>query len=286
MKANKTFFTLVVSLLLAVTAFAQESTSKQINKIKRDSDYLYAEATMETAEEALSVARELLMQQVQEYIGEKEKLSQAKDVLVKNVNAKSESISMMRGTMYRMFVYVKKSDIEAVKNVTAINTATNTTTVVVEQPVPPVPAPEKPVKQEVVEVVEETVVVVEEPVLEEPHAEEIVTEVVESQGEPVTETGLPVWQQQAISDLLECADITAVKAKLNRMKAEYKVKKYGTPNNCPNANEAYWVFFNADGSVNTVLGTGATDRISFRDMQLTSLDKYKGMNALWFNFAK
>ena len=61
MKANKTFFTLVVSLLLAVTTFAQEPTSKQINKIKRDSDYLYAEATMETAEEALSVARELLM---------------------------------------------------------------------------------------------------------------------------------------------------------------------------------------------------------------------------------
>ena len=277
MKANKTLFTLVVSLLLAVTTFAQESTSKQINKIKRDSDYLYAEATMETAEEALSVARELLMQQVQEYIGEKEKLSQAKDVLVKNVNAKSESISMMRGTMFRMFVYVKKSDIEAVKNVTAINTATNTTTVVVEQPVPPVPAPEKPV-----EVVEQEVVVQ----VEEPVAQEVAVEVVESQGEAVTDTGLPAWQQQAISDLLECADATAVKAKLNRMKAEYKVKKYGTPNNCPNANEAFWVFFNADGSVNTVLGAGATDRISFRDMQLTTLDKYKGMNALWFNFAK
>ena len=277
MKANKTLFTLVVSLLLAVTTFAQESTSKQINKIKRDSDYLYAEATMETAEEALSVARELLMQQVQEYIGEKEKLSQAKDVLVKNVNAKSESISMMRGTMFRMFVYVKKNDIEAVKNVTAINTATNTTTVVVEQPVPPVPAPETPVKvveQEVVEVVEG------------PVAEEVAVDVVESQGEAVTDTGLPAWQQQAISDLLDCADATAVKAKLNRMKAEYKVKKYGTPNNCPNANEAFWVFFNTDGSVNTVLGAGATDRISFRDMQLTTLDKYKGMNALWFNFAK
>ena len=277
MKTNKTLFTLVVSLLLAVTTFAQESTSKQINKIKRDSDYLYAEATMETAEEALSVARELLMQQVQEYIGEKEKLSQAKDVLVKNVNAKSESISMMRGTMFRMFVYVKKSDIEAVKNVTAINTATNTTTVVVEQPVPPVPAPEKPV-----EVVEQEVV----EVVEEPVAEEVAVEVVENQGEALTDTGLPAWQQQAISDLLDCADATAVKAKLNRMKAEYKVKKYGTPNNCPNANEAFWVFFNADGSVNTVLGAGATDRINFRDMQLTTLDKYKGMNALWFNFAK
>lgn len=260
MKVNKTLFTLAVSLLMVATAFAQESPSKQINQIKRNSSYLYAEATMETAEEALAVARELLMQQVHEYIGEKEKLSQAKDVLVKNVNAKSESLSMMRGTMFRMFVYVKKSDIEAVNNVTTINTTTNTSTVIIEQPVPPVPAPETSIE------------------IEEQDAEV-------SQGEPVADTGLPVWQQQAISDLLGCADAAAVKAKLNRLKAEYKVKKYGNPSNCPNANNVFWVFFNEDGSVNTVVGTGDTDRINFRDMQLTTLSKYKGMNALWFNFA-
>lgn len=274
MKANKTLFSLVVSLLLAATAFAQESPSKQINLIKRNPAYLYAEATMETADEALEVARELLIQQVQEYIGEKIRFNQAKDVLVKNVDAKSESLSMMRGPMYRMFVFVKKSDIEAVDNAIAINTVTNTSTIVVDQPVPPVAAPEE-APDEDYEEYEEYVEDYDEPVIE----------VEVNQGKTVTDTGLPVWKQQAIDDLLECADVSAVKAKLNRMKAEYKVKKYGTPNNCPNVNEAYWVFFNADGSLNTVVGNGY-ERINFRNMQYTTLDNYKGMNAIWFNFAK
>lgn len=269
MKANKTLFTLVVSLLLVATAFAQESPSKQINMIKRNPAYLYAEATMETPDKALEVARELLMQQVQEYIGERLRFNQAKDVLVKNVNAKSESLSMMRGPMYRMFVYVQKIDIEAVDNVTAINTETSTSTVVIDQPVPPVAAPEE---------------TPDEVYIEDLYYDEPVIEIEVNHGESVTDTGLPIWKQQAIGDLLECADVTAVKAKLNRMKAEYKVKKYGTPNNCPNVNEAYWVFFNADGSVNTVVGNG-TERINFRNMQYTTLDNYKGMNAIWFNFA-
>jgi hypothetical protein len=275
MKASKTLFTLVVTLLLAATAFAQESPSKQINQIKRNNAYIYEEATAETAEEALDMARELLMQRVQEYVSEKDKLNLTKDVLVKNVNAKSETLSMMRGTMYRMFVYVKKNDIEAVKNVTAINVVDNSTTVVVEQPLPPVPAPE-------------TSMDVEKPT-EKPAEKPAVKPVVvasENTGTPVSETGLPAWQEQAINDLMNCADMTAVKAKLNRLKAEYKVKKYGVASNCPNADQAYWVIFNADGSLNTVIGAGSGDRVNFRDKTYTTLGNFKGGDALWCNFAK
>lgn len=279
MKASKTLFTLVVTLLLAATAFAQESPSKQINQIKRNNAYIYEEATAETAEEALDMARELLMQRVQEYVSEKDKLNLTKDVLVKNVNAKSETLSMMRGTMYRMFVYVKKNDIEAVKNVTAINVVDNSTTVVVEQPLPPVPAPETPV-----EPVEDVEMPAEKPA-EKPAVKPVVV-ASENTGTPVSETGLPAWQEQAINDLMNCADMTAVKAKLNRMKAEYKVKKYGTAANCPNADQAYWVIFNADGSLNTVIGAGSGDRVNFRNMTHTTLGNFKGMDALWFNFAK
>ena len=175
-----------------------------------------------------------------------------------------------------MFVYVKKSDIEAVSNVTAINREDNSTTVVIEQPLPPVPAPETPAEP-IVETVEK-------------HAEKPTVKPVvaasKNSGTPVSETGLPAWQEQAINDLMNCTDMTAVKAKLNRMKAEYKVKKYGTAANCPDADKAYWVIFNADGSLNTVIGAGSGDRVNFRDMTYTTLGNFKGMDALWFNFAK
>ena len=275
MKNSKTLFTLVVSLLLAATSFAQESPSKQINQIKRSPMYLYAEATMESAEEALSVARELLMQQVQEYVSTKPGLSQAKDVLVKNVNAKSESLSMMRGTMFRVFVYVRKTDIEAVDNATALNTGTQAAEVMVEQPVPPVPAPERPAERPVAETTPEP----------ETPAEEVATQVV-PEATAVASADLPAWQLQAINDLLNCSNSADVKAKLNRMKAEYKIKKYGTPDKCPNAKESFWVIFDQNGSVNTILGTGDNERINFRNMQYSTLDQFKGQEALWFNFAK
>ena len=136
----------MTSLLIGISTFAQESPLKQINQIKRDNSYLYAEATMENADDALDVARELLMKQVLEYVESNPKLSQSKDVIVKNVNANSASLSMKRGPMFRIFVYVKKSDIEGVRNATALNTIDGTSKVVVEQPVPPIPVPEKPAK--------------------------------------------------------------------------------------------------------------------------------------------
>lgn len=272
MKANRIFLTLVASLMLATMAWAQESPSKQINQIKRNSSYLYAEATLESPEEALSAARELLMQQVTEYIGTKMKFMDAKDVLVKNINAKCESLSMMRGTMHRMFVYVKKSDIEAISNATALNTATNTTKVIVEQSIPPIPAPERSVDP------------VEEADDEQDYGSTSTT--YSSQGEAVESNDLPAWQLQAINDLMECQDVSAVKAKFNRLKAEYKLKKYGTPDKCTSVNDAFWVIFKQDGSVATVLGPGSSERVSYRDMHYSTLDNYKGHNALWFNFAK
>lgn len=270
MKANKAILMLLTSLLMAATALAQESPSKQINQIKRNSAYLYAEATMETPEEALSMARELLFQQVKEYISTNRKLNDADNVLVKDVNAKCETLSMMRGTMHRLFVYVKKNDIESFNNATAINNTTNETKVVVEQPLPPIPAPEKPKPEKTI--VEEPIVQIDEPE--------------ETPATPAATPNLAAWQQQSIDDLLKCSNVNEVKAKFNRMKAEYKLKKYGTPDKCTAPNDVFWILFNEDGSVNTVLGPGDNDRVNFRNMRSSSLNDFKGKNALWFKFEK
>lgn len=314
MKVNKLLFSLLMGLLISTTAYAQESPSKQINQIKRDNSYLYAEATMENADEALDVARELLMRQVLEYVDTNRKLSQSKDVLVKNVNANSASLSMKRGTMFRIFVYVKKTDIEGVKNATALNTTDGTSKVIVEQTTPSVSAPD-PVK--VVEKAEKTPITkTEEKVTEKQpivNAEKPIEEIQpapKADGQPVSkveepvmepqtsiaetkeesvekvEVEMPAWQAQAIKDLIGCSDMASAKAMLNRMKAEYKIKKYGTPNNCPNPDKAYWIIFGDNGAVNTVLGPGSAERVNFRDMQQSTLDDYKGMEALWFNIAK
>lgn len=263
------------ALLMGFSAMAQ-TTSKQINQIKRSPLYLYAEATMESEEEAQSVAYELLLQQVQEYIASSQMLSAADNVLIKDVKTKGESLSMMRGEMHRVFVYVKKYDIEAVTNTVAVNNNTNTA----------VNLPAQGMTNTTQNTSMPTVTETPAPT---PKASQ--TQPQQQQQPAATTTGkvespLTGWQQMAMVSLLECPDMTSVRAKLNRLKAEYKIKRYGNADNCPSAADAYWAIFDSNGKLVTILGPGTTQRIDYKNMQYSSLSEYKGMNALWFNLAK
>lgn len=279
-KSIKKISLLAFSLLLATMAVAQQSNSKEINKIKRSTSYLYAEATMESEKDAYEVANELLLQQINEYIASKRKLNNASNVLIKDLQAKSESLIMMRGEMHRVFVYVKKSDIEGVENY--VNVAHSAS-----------PAEVVPTMPGASETVEEA--------SEEVPSDEVAQDAVattgttaSSQSNPMptpvpgtkVQNPLPSWQQDAMNQLLECGDIAAFRAKLNRMKAEYKIKRFGTPDKCPSVANSFWAIFDTDGRLVTILGTGESIRIDYRVMQNSSLDVYKGRTALWFTFSK
>ena len=252
-------------------------TSKEINKIKRSSSYLYAEATMDTEQEAADIAYELLMKQVEEYIASKRKLSEADNVLIKDIKSRSEQLNMMRGEMHRVFVYVEKNAIEGVENTTVVNNASGAT-VAINSPVQPTPKPTpKPTSHPSTSTLPPPTSTLHPPTsdLQPPTSD------LQPQPSP-----LPAWQQQAVADLLDCADLAAVRAKLNRLKAQYKVKRFGTADHCPNAAEACWAIFDDQGILLTILGPGTNTRLDYRSMRESSLEAYKGMNALWFNFAK
>lgn len=59
------------------------------------------------------------------------------------------------------------------------------------------------------------------------------------------------WQKNTIEALLECLDVTAIRAKLNRMKAEYIIKRYGTVENCKRIGP----LLGLNGRFVTILGT-------------------------------
>ena len=131
----KKILTTLMSIAFVSLLSAQEaSVSKQINQIKRNTQYVYSEATMENESDAMEMAYELLIEQVQEYVASKKKLNSSENILIKDIKTKSESISMMRGTMHRVFVYVKKSDIEGVVNTTVINSDSGVTIKVSDSP--------------------------------------------------------------------------------------------------------------------------------------------------------
>lgn len=226
------------------TVFAQESDTKKINSIKRNNQYIYAEATMSTEAEAYQIAEELLTTYINEYIETKKKLSQAENVIVKDVTGKCDKIQMRRGEMYRVFVYVKKSDLIPADNVVTF--------------VKPEAVPEP-------------------------------SEIDEPSGEDVSDETLKLnvaWQQAVIDELLATSSLTEVKAMLNRLKAEYKVKRYGNYDECNNPATCFWLIIDGNGSVQTVLGPGVDQRANFKTLQYDSLKNYSGSNAIWFTLSK
>lgn len=106
----------MVVWVLTTLSQSVEEQKRQINTIKKNSSYIYAEATLENEQDALDLAQELLYQRINEYIATKKKFRDAKETVVINQNYASEQIKLPRGNMYRAFMYVKKSDIIPTEN--------------------------------------------------------------------------------------------------------------------------------------------------------------------------
>ena len=252
---TRRLFALCMAVLLALPALCQESDNKKINKIKRDNQYLYDESTMKDPQEAYESAMVLLNQRIDEYVKTKKKFKSSDNIIIKDIASKSERIQMPRGELTRVFVYVKKSDIIPAENSTMRENA--------GKKEDPEPEPDK-LKSEVTPITP---------------AGDVIS------GDASLRLSTP-WQQEVIDQLLACTTLIEAKALLNRQKAEYKVKRIGSRDNCRNAADCFWVVGDAGGSLVTVLGPGSTERTNFRTLQRDALENFGDATALWFIMAK
>ena len=242
-----------MAVLISIPVLSQESDSKKINKIKRDNQYLYAEATMKDAQEAHNTAIELLNGYIDEYVQTKKKFKSSDNIIIKDIEKNSQKIQMKRGEMVRVFVYVKKSDIIPAENSTMRQNAgkqEDTT--------------DKKLQTEVTPITSD--------------GQDIV-------GDPSLRLSIP-WQQDMIDNILSCGTLIEAKALMNRQKAEYKIKRIGNQSNCRNAAECFWVIADDNGALVTVLGPGTETRTNFKTLQPDALENYKGTTAMWFTMAK
>lgn len=124
---KRIFLIPILALLPLLTANANDNDAvkKQINSIKKNNIvYLYGEATAETEEEARGLAEEILYQSINEWIANKKKMQESRNIVVKDQNELTTTMTLPRGNMFRAFVYVKKSDIIPANNTVVLeNTA-------------------------------------------------------------------------------------------------------------------------------------------------------------------
>lgn len=214
--------------------------TKKMNSIKRSPMYLYAEATMENAAEAYEVANDLLLIQIREYAAERKALD-GKDIIIKDIQGRQDSLQISRGDMVKVFLYVKKSDIQGVENVTLMQNAAQPQT----------------------------------------EAPKTVSTPAASDASLKLETH---WQQSVIDQLLSSEGYYNARSLLARLKAEFKIKRFGPMTECKNPSEVF-LLVGKGGSVVTVLGPGAGSRTDFKELKKTS-DSYDGYDKVWFTFSK
>ena len=104
------------AILCPTAGFAQKDDAAEkalITKVKRSpGTYVYAEATCRTEEEAKSIAEDVFLQNINEYVASQKKLRGANNIVVNNQKGLQQTVTMPRGSnMHRVFMYVKKNDI-------------------------------------------------------------------------------------------------------------------------------------------------------------------------------
>lgn len=113
--------TLCLLALTAAQAGSTDDVKKEINKIKKSSQYIYAESTAPTEEDARAYAEERLFDEVNKWVSTQKKMKGSANLVVNNRKELWTTLSMPRGTnMYRYFIYVKKKDIIPTDNAVVI----------------------------------------------------------------------------------------------------------------------------------------------------------------------
>lgn len=299
---NKRFLKYVMMLvcaLVAMSASAQSddmSASKRINKIKRDGSYIYAEATAATEAEAKSLCDDIIKVEISKYVASKKNLASADQVIIKDTNYDKEYLSMPRGEMTRVFIYVKKSDIEAGGgNVTTmsageINDINDAQTAArdVAAAQCPAPAPQPTAEKVSSPAPEQETAPSPQPVAEKQHPEAAPQTSAPAVTLVTSGTGLTKWQNEMLNDIAASSNMADAKKKLNRYKSQNKVKRIGNNTSAPSGPSVLCYAVYGDGNRLEALLAPGND-CPFVDVitgQPSDISKFPGKKYLWFTLSK
>ena len=114
---HRFLFFLLCAITCVPSVFAQSAAdaARSINAIKRDTTYLYAEATTSNLDTALYNAKAILEVKVQDWVREQHP-NEGIEVCIAKAKEHSFDVRTRRGNLQRAFVYVRKSDILPIAN--------------------------------------------------------------------------------------------------------------------------------------------------------------------------
>ncbi len=259
-------FILSVYLCVSIIVYSQDMSTqeaiKNINKIKMDNNYLYAESTNKEWEEAFDNAKALLSVMISEWAMKNE--DKNVDMCVANSKEHILAIKTRRGELYRSFVYVKKSDIIPISDERNLMV----------------------VKMEKENEKETTPMISFSPVVEKVSTEEnlnkpiarstnVDTDIPEDMSDPITVALVIENKMKQIHSFDEVENF------VNQLKKENRLKKAGKYKTMPDNEDCYLLVYNPQGTIPAVLRKKGSRYFNLNTHQADNIANYEGCGAIW-----
>jgi hypothetical protein len=239
---------LLLSLLYIIFhlsfSYAQ-SVAQNINKVKRDTMYIYAESTTKDLNEAYSNARAILEMQVGEWV-RKQHPSEGIELCIVKAKEHFMQLDTRRGELYRAFVYVRKSDIMPIADKSEVT--------VIE--VAPVTKPKQVEAKPAIIVTEEA-----------PRVEE---------KQQVLELTSEEKQMKQIRSFYD------VEPYINGLKSKGKLNAYGKYATMPKNEDCHMFVYDKQGNISALLRKSGAMQYNLNTLKEDNVKNYKNCGAIWF----
>ena len=241
---KRLFFCLSLFIYHLSFCYAQ-SVAQDINKVKRDTMYIYAEATMKDLNEAYNGARAILEMKVGDWVRTQHP---AEGIELCIVKAKEHfaQLETRRGDFYRAFVYVRKSDIMPVADKSEVT--------VFE--VAPVTKPNQIEAKPAIIVTEEA-----------PRVEE---------KQQVLELTPEEKQMKLIRSFYD------VEPYIKDLKSKGKLNAYGKYATMPTNEDCHLFVYDKQGNISAILRKSGAMQYNLNTLKEDNIKNYKNCGAIWF----
>lgn len=279
----KKILMLLPLLLVFLNSYADDDVISQINKIKKNSQYLYGESTMPTEHEASQVAMEMLQEDINQWAVSHAK-KKVEKVVATDVSHLVDSIITTRVNMYRVFLYVKKSKLIPIYKQEGL--------VIVD----PEAKDNKKDKEKTDVESKKTVAKIETP--KDSVKEPLTVDLSSYVSQDNTESGVQATQamatvsntSQTLSDQSQSAleKIKALKTfdqlqpTIMPLAEEGTITEYGKYATLTDPEEAYLIIYDPEGRIRAVFGKGDSIRKNLVTGKDDSIKNYHGCGAIWF----
>lgn len=249
----------LLSVMMFVSALWAQNSISDINRLKRDKDYLYGEATLDTKEAALKLAYELLEVEIKNWALSKN--ANISSVLASKVYDYADTIVLKRHNMVRAFAYVKKSNLKAIKG--------KNFKVDVNKDIP--------LSKPLTETPQEEESVMAEPVTQ----TETVTQIdPAAKIEPLQVVVKP--EEKVLQELKDVTSFYDLEKKMKPMKDTGEITDYGKYTTMTDPANCYLIIYDQQAVVKAILGKGVEQRKNLKTGADDSEKNYHGCGAIWF----